>query len=414
MENGTLISGERLLSDLKVLAGFGALPAGQGIDRPAFSPAYRQALAWLRARMADAGMTVRMDAAGNLIGRLGPEHGSAIVCGSHVDTVPGGGALDGALGVMAGIEIARQIHARSPDLKTAFEIVAFADEEGAFISLLGSRAMTGQLEADEVADSTGRDGETLSAAMRDFGLAPEDIRDASRPSQDIAAFLELHIEQGPVLEAEGLEIGVVDSIVGLLSGTLLFHGQANHAGTTPLALRRDAMRAAAETVTKGFAAVETEFGEDVRLTFGAFKLSPDASNVVPGRAVLTFEIRAGTDVIIDSVLARLMAIAQDCARRARVHVERSIAGRDAAAAMSPDLTARILTAAGRLGYRARRMPSGAGHDAQALASFCPTAMVFVPSIGGISHNPAEDTADQDLVRGATLLCRVVMDLLELG
>lgn len=356
-------------------------------------------------------MAVRLDAAGNLIGRTGPDDAPAVLCGSHVDTVPNGGALDGALGVVAGIEVARRIRMHSDRLPMAFEVVAFADEEGAYLSLLGSRAMTGALLVPEVLGAKGRNGEMLATAMRGFGLCPEEIGVAKRLPDEIAAFFELHIEQGPILESEGIAVGVVESIVGLLSGTLTFIGEANHAGTTPLPLRRDAFRAAAQVATLAFGAVEKEFSEDVRLTFGALEVSPGASNVVPGRVVLTYEIRANSDATIDAVHARLIVIARDCAGRSDIGIEDHVTGRDPAAMMDPDLVEVLQDAARRLGYGSRRMSSGAGHDAQAMAAFCPSAMIFVPSIGGISHNPAEHTADRDVVRGATLLCRAVMDRL---
>ncbi len=360
--------------------------------------------------MEEAGLTVRMDAAGNLIGRLGRSSGPAVVCGSHIDTVPGGGALDGALGVVAGLEVARQLTDLVPGLTRAYEVVAFADEEGAYLSEIGVRAMVGDVSPDEVRSACGPDG-PLADVLSRFGLNAADLSLAARPPSDFAAYLELHIEQGPVLQTLGKRIGIVTEIVGLLTGDLTFFGEANHAGTTPLPMRKDAFRAAAETVSAAFAAVETEFPAETRLTFGNIQLAPGAANVVPATAKLTYEIRAGDEALIDALHSRVLALAGRAAQRCRVEVADRTLARDAAAPMAPEMIATLESVASARGVETVRMPSGAGHDAQVMAGVCPTGMIFVPSIDGVSHNPSERTDVDDILLGASLLCHAVFDVL---
>ncbi|WP_161470983.1 M20 family metallo-hydrolase [Tropicimonas marinistellae] len=398
------------MADLEALSRFGRRATDHGIDRPAYSPSYRAALDWLRSRMEEAGLTVRMDAAGNLIGRLGRSSGPAVVCGSHIDTVPGGGALDGALGVVAGLEVARQLTDLVPGLTRAYEVVAFADEEGAYLSEIGVRAMVGDVSPDEVRSACGPDG-PLADVLSRFGLNAADLSLAARPPSDFAAYLELHIEQGPVLQTLGKRIGIVTEIVGLLTGDLTFFGEANHAGTTPLPMRKDAFRAAAETVSAAFAAVETEFPAETRLTFGNIQLAPGAANVVPATAKLTYEIRAGDEALIDALHSRVLALAGRAAQRCRVEVADRTLARDAAAPMAPEMIATLESVASARGVETVRMPSGAGHDAQVMAGVCPTGMIFVPSIDGVSHNPSERTDVDDILLGASLLCHAVFDVL---
>jgi allantoate deiminase len=391
----------RLHRNLESLARFGALEAG-GMDRQTYSKPYREAIAWLSAEMAGAGLTVRQDSAGNLIGRMGPA-GPLIVCGSHIDSVPRGGTLDGTLGVLAGVECARAFKADERRMKLGFEVIAFADEEGSFVSLLGSRAMTGLLAAEEIDRARSRNGLLLPETLRDYVLDPAAVVDARRAPDEFAGYIELHIEQGPVLEAEAIEIGVVEAVVGISTGQHELIGQANHAGTTPIALRRDAMRACATGIARCFEAVVGGVHPATVLNFGQIKLEPGATNVVPKRVLLTQEIRsAGLDRIhgFQDVCAAIFA---ETARALGVeHVWRQ-GDIDPPAIMAGSVQARIRAACVALGYSMKTMPSGAGHDAQLFAEICPTGMIFVPSRGGISHNPAEFTDTESLSRGLQLL-----------
>lgn len=400
-----------LMQDLAELAQFGAQPGG-GITRPAYSDAYRAAQDWLVARMAEAGLAVRVDGAGNIIGRLGPATGPAVVCGSHIDTVPDGGAYDGALGVLAGVAVARVLAARGDSLPMAFEVIAFSDEEGAYLGEAGARAMTGSLDMDEVLNARSADGTPMVEAIGAFGLDPMGLAGASRPAADFHAYLELHIEQGPVLDAAGLDIGVVESIVGLHTSELTFAGQASHAGTTPAPMRRDAFRAAAEAVAACFERVESCFPPEARLTFGRAEVLPGATNVVPARVVLSREIRAGSEALIASVVEETGEIAKGIAETHGVGLTLRTVSREAPAAMSETLVKVIETECRRAKVRFRRMPSGAGHDAQILAQHCPTAMIFVPSRDGISHNPDEHTDPAQIETGAKVLLATILQLME--
>lgn len=405
-----LIRGERVHDNLRSLSRFGQISNGGGTDRPVFSPAYRAAIDWIAAEMRAIGMVVQVDAAGNLIGRLGPPQGPALLSGSHIDTVPGGGQFDGMLGVIGALEVARVLAEAATPLRCAFEVIAFADEEGAFVSLLGVRAFVGELPQDEVFSATGRDGDRLVDAMRGFGLSPDQLQSAARDPADILAFVELHIEQGPVLESEDLDIGIVDHIVGLQTSQLVFRGQANHAGTTPHALRADAFRAACAVVSDAFACVEQGFGPDARLTFGHADIRPGASNVVPNEVRLTQEIRATTAYDISAIRETVLHRARDVVGRFGVTVNNSVISEDAPATMSPIVTDAIGRACDTAGLHAKRMLSGAGHDSQVICKHVPTGMIFVPSRNGLSHNPAEYTAPKQVEQGVQVLCDTVFDL----
>jgi hydantoinase/carbamoylase family amidase len=391
----------RMLENLQTLAQFGALPGG-GVDRQTYSKPYREAIAWLSAEMEKAGLRVRTDPAGNLIGRLGPD-GPALLCGSHIDSVPRGGTLDGTLGVLAGVECARCFKADAARMRLGFEVVAFADEEGSFVSLLGSRAMTGLLSQDEVDRAQSRNGLRLPPTLLDYGLDPATVIEARRSPDEIAGYIELHIEQGPVLEAEALQIGIVEAVVGISTGHHELIGQANHAGTTPIALRRDAMRTAAAAMTRCFDALTGGSHPSTVLNFGQLKLEPGATNVVPKRVTVTQEIRS---TVLDRIHRFEGACEEIFAATAKSLNVEHVWHRgdvDPPAVMAKEVRARIQEACAALGFSAKTMPSGAGHDAQLFAAVCPTGMIFVPSRNGISHNPAEFTDPESLARGLQLL-----------
>jgi N-carbamoyl-L-amino-acid hydrolase len=398
-----------LHSDLAALAQFGARPEG-GVTRPVYSDAYAQACDWLEGRMQDAGMTTRRDAVGNVIGRLGPADAPAILCGSHIDTVPNGGRFDGALGVLAGLAVARRIGGSAP-LPYAFEVVAFADEEGAYLGELGARCMAGTMTHAELAQARNRDGKSLTGAMQAQGLNPDRFEDAQRDAKDLHAYLELHIEQGPVLEHARAAIGVVESIVGLHINEMQFEGEVNHAGTTPLDLRKDAFRAAAQTVATAFQKVETSFPPETRLTFGAVEVLPGAANVVPGHVRMTCEIRAASEAVISSVLEEVDEIAKAMARATDTTYRRRLLSRDAPAVMDPAIRGIISGVCETHDYPSVLMPSGAGHDAQVMASLCPTGMIFVPSRAGVSHSPREYTEPAQIDIGAQVLLETVRKMM---
>lgn len=396
------VDGSRLLADLRTLAGFGR--CGTGVDRPAFGPADVAARRWLRDRMADAGLEATIDSVGNVYGR-DPRVRRAVLIGSHSDSVPKGGWLDGAMGVIYGLEIARSVRAAGIGGLIAVDVISFQEEEGAFLPFLGSRSFIGDMTAAEIDGAVGAGGRTLRSAMAESGLcgpAPAQF-DAARH----IAYLEGHIEQGPRLEAGGQRIGVVTALVGVRRFRISFVGQADHAGTTPMALRRDA---GAALISLGHRLIDLfarEGGADTVWNLGKAVFEPGAPNVVPARAELTVEYRDTAAERLDH-LERLMREAVAAADGERgVVVSASDIGRVAPAAMDPALQCAIRTAAASRRAASIDLPSGAGHDAMILARHVPSGMLFVPSIGGRSHDIAENTADADIVLGCQVLADAV-------
>jgi hydantoinase/carbamoylase family amidase len=387
---------EVLFSDLDELARFGADPEG-GISRTAFSVAFVEAQAWLLRRMTDAGLAARIDAAGNVIGRFGP-HGPAVVAASHIDTVPNGGALDGALGVLAGLEAFRRLKARGHAFQRALEIIAFADEEGEYYSFFGSRAMLGLVEAEHIAAAQGGKGKSMAAAMREAGLDPATIAAAHRPHGDFHSYVELHIEQGPVLERLGRLVGIVTNIVGIEVTEFVFTGRPDHSGTTPRDIRKDAFRAAVD-FCKACYDLADKSDPALRLNFGTLSLQPKALNVVPEMVRLQQELRHPDPHVLSSFADRTRQMAEDCARRLDIKAEWTAVSRDEPAAMDPQMQALLHDCAADLQVAASHLPSGAGHDAQLFAKICPTAMLFVQSTGGRSHCP-EESSPADAIREA--------------
>lgn len=398
---------ETLFSDLKELARFGADAQG-GINRTAFSPAFIEAQAWLLRSMADAGLAVRIDVAGNVIGRYGPQ-GPAVVCASHVDTVPNGGALDGALGVLAGLEAFRALKARGHRFDRALEVIAFADEEGEYFSLFGSRAMLGLVTTKEIAAAKGGKGKLLSEALHEAGLDPSKIAGARRPKTNFHAYVELHIEQGPVLERLGRAVGVVTNIVGIEVTEFSFTGRPDHSGTTPFDMRKDALRAAIEFCKACYDLAQAT-DPDLRLNFGSLSIEPKALNVVPGEVRLQQELRHPDPAILSAVAQESWRMAEGRTRRLGVAAQWKTVSRDEPAAMDESMQALLHTCAEGLGIEAHSLPSGAGHDAQLFATVCPTAMLFVQSTGGRSHCPQESSPPEAITQGVEVLTEALARL----
>lgn len=390
----------RLLADLRELATFGK--HGTGVTRLAFSKPDIEARHWLRRRMEKAGLSAAIDDVGNVIGEAQAE-GPAILIGSHSDSVPGGGWLDGAMGVIYGIEIARAaIEAGLVD-RCPVDAVAFQDEESTYLPTLGSRTLFGAVTEDEMSVARNIDGQRLTDAIAASGFAGNPPRrlDGGR----YRAFLEAHIEQGPRLEAMRTRIGIVTAIVGIRRFRLHIEGQAGHAGTVPMAMRKDAGALAIALSSALLEAFPALAGADTVWNIGSLTLSPGAANVIPEAAEITIEIRDTDPAVMDALEQRLRALAS-------AHAETS--GQDIAtirtlnippAAMDAALGAEIEAAAEAHGAAWMRMPSGAGHDAMVMCRYMPSAMLFVPSIGGHSHTIIEDTSEEDIVLG----CRVLAD-----
>jgi len=361
-------------------------------------------LAWMR----EAGMSARIDAIGNVVGRYEADVAGApcLMLGSHLDTVRNAGKYDGMLGVVAAIDCVHTLNARGTRLPFAIEVVGFADEEGVRFgaTLLGSRALAGTFDP-KLLDSRDGEGMSMREALTAFGLDPVRIVQAARTRADVLAYAELHIEQGPVLEAEGLPVGVVTAINGANRFVIEIEGLAGHAGTVPMALRRDALAAAAECVL----AIESRCGREPDLvgTVGRLEAAPGATNVIPGHSRFTIDLRAPRDEQRRQAAVDIQAaVASICARRkVRVGIRQTHEGKTAACA--PWLQDQIGQAIEAEGLPVRRLPSGAGHDGMAIIDLADIGMLFVRCEGGISHNPLEAITLEDAELSARVFLRFI-------
>ena len=392
----------RLLADLHRLRQFGA--EGRGVVRLALSPVDVESRHWLAGRMAEAGLDASIDGVGTVFGRS-RSPGPALVVGSHSDTQPSGGWLDGAMGVICGLEIARAFAQSPAERDLAIDVAAWMDEGGTFSGYLGSRVFCGADPAEAIATARNRDGLLLGEALRQAGFAGRPLRRLEGGRH--IAYLEPHIEQGGRLEAAGKRIGVVSAIVGIREMRIVFFGQRNHAGTTPMTLRRDAgmaLIAFAHRLDEAFGALA---GRETVWTIGRIELDPGSTSVVPGRAEMLLQFRDRNPALLEALAARLQDLVAEASEDGSIRVELSPFDAPVEpAAMDADLQALVAEAAERrLPGGWMEMPSGAGHDAQVIAAHLPSAMLFVPSIGGVSHDFSEDTSEDDIVLG----CQVAAD-----
>lgn len=408
------VNGARLRKDLERLAEFGREPTG-GVSRPAFSEADMAARAWFAARAHEAGLDARTDPVGNVIVRP-PRSASdelpAVWTGSHLDSVPNGGMFDGALGAMAALECVRRIHETGTVLARPLCAVAFADEEGAFHGYLGSKALVQGFSRSALEDVNGRDGRRLVDALRAHGTGPGDAEAAATllPERSVHRFLELHIEQGPVLETSGTTIGVVTGIVGVNRGDVRFDGRSDHAGTTPMHLRRDAVRGAASFLDRLTELPALAGRPGAVVTCGHLDVRPSAENVVAETAVLHLDFRDTTTEGLERLEESLVREAGACAARHGLEMHYHRASTTPPVRLDAELSAVIERAATGLGLSSRRLPSGAGHDAQVMAAVAPTGMIFVPSRDGRSHSPRESTSWEDVAHGADVLLAALLEV----
>ena len=404
MPAGSLsINPSRLNDNLSALGRIGQ--TDEGMQRVAFSAFDIAGRNYVIELIRSAGLSVRIDAAGNIIGRI---EGSdpllpAIVLGSHTDTVPAGGRYDGALGVIAAIEVVQAIKDSGRTSRHPVEVMVFTNEEGTGFHrwLLGSRAVAGLWEPEDFS-AVGDDGVTLASRLPDLGGNISRIDGARRRPDELACYLELHIEQGPTLHRGGFPIGVVTGITGRSVYHIDIVGEANHAGTTPMSLRRDAMSAAAQVAL----AVRHIAGEMevCRVgTVGSVEVHPNAANVIPGRVVLGCEFRDERMESLAAAEVELRRTAEEVAHAEQVAITVTAQRNTPSVPISSNMQQLIADAAGMAGLAHISLPSGAGHDAQAIATVTPSAMVFVPSVGGISHAPAEYTTPEDCANGAQVL-----------
>jgi allantoate deiminase len=359
------------------------------------TPALWRAGEAVRQWMEAAGMTVRRDAVGNLIGRLGDVDRRTLLIGSHLDTVRDAGRYDGMLGVLVAIACLERLRDQGRSLPYAVEVLAFADEEGVRFGTgyLGSSVVAGCFDPADLERRDG-DGVTLADAVRGFGGDPDRLASARRDPADLIGYYEVHIEQGPVLEREGVPLGVVSAIAGQTGGRIVFTGEAGHAGTVPMALRRDALGAAAEFVTALEAMGREQ--EGVVATVGSVEVEPGARNVIPGRVVLSLDVRHASDSVRESVLKRLHERAGAIAAARGVGFEWLLGVGVGAVDTSAALTELVTEAVGASGHPVVRLASGAGHDAVMISRLAPIAMLFVRCAGGVSHHPAESVTAEDV------------------
>ncbi|MCZ6866117.1 MAG: Zn-dependent hydrolase [Chloroflexi bacterium] len=397
------MNSERLMKTLETLGRIGESP--EGMQRLAFTPADVEGRKYVTTLMTRAGLEVRVDPAGNIIGRVeGKEPGlSAIALGSHTDTVPSGGKYDGALGVLGAIECVQSLRDQSITTRRPIEVLDFTNEEGTRFRrwLYGSRAMAGVLESDDLT-AVDDEGVTIGRRLEDVGGDISRIQEARRQKGDLCAYLELHIEQGPVLHQAGIPIGVVTAITGRIALEVSIIGFANHAGTTPMTNRRDALLTASRIIQAVNSIATHE--EICRVgTVGMAKVSPNAENVIPGRVDLSVEFR---DVELDRLheaVHRLNGICQQLVLDKDFEIKVSELGVTKSAPMSPRLREIIEKASLGLGLNTTSLPSGAGHDAQSMAEITDVGMIFVPSVDGISHSPKEYSDPEACANGANVL-----------
>jgi hydantoinase/carbamoylase family amidase len=373
------------------------------LTRTFLTPMHKSANAMVAAWMREAGMEANTDPIGNLVGRYPgtQSDGPIVMVGSHLDTVRNAGRYDGMMGVITGIEAVDALKRAGRRLPFAIEVVGFGDEEGVRFdsALIGSRAIAGTLPST-VLQSKDADGKTVAEALTAFGLDPKRVNDAVRHRGDLLAYLEVHIEQGPVLERRGLPLGVVTAICGATRRRIRFAGEAGHAGTVPMDGRRDALAGAAEAVL-AVEAVARQFG--VVGTIGKIAAEPGATNVIPGGAVLTLDLRAEKDSVRGEALAELDRKLNEIAKRRSLSLSSETFHDAPAAPCAPHLQALFEGAIESLGLKGMRLPSGAGHDGMAMVSIAPIGMLFVRCRGGISHNPAEAVDAADVGLGAAAL-----------
>lgn len=409
MSGDLRINGERLLADLRNLARIGGTPDG-GVNRPALSDADLAAREWFAERAAAAGLDVRRDGAGNVSAVLAASDPDArsVLLGSHLDSVPFGGRYDGALGVAAALEVLRTVKEAGLRLPVHLEAVSFTDEEGTWLSLFGSRAVAGELAPEELAQPRGLPAE-FSRRLEAAGLTRESILAARRDPAAVKAWVEVHVEQGTRLEDSGHTVGVVTGIVGIASYWLTFVGRADHAGTTPMNRRLDALVGVAEFLRQARDLLANRFPEGV-MNAGIVEIAPGAFNIVPERARLALEFRHSDPNRFAAMREALLSLALHAVEIEGLGLEVEQVGMHPPVALHRDVMAAIEAACDTLGLPSMRLPSYAGHDTQIMAGISPAGMFFVPSIGGASHSAREATSDEDCVHAGNVLLHTALRL----
>ena len=402
------IDGPRLVADLRRLAEFGRYETG--VHRPTYSPDDVASRQWVAGKFAEAGLEPLIDGIGNVFGR-NPSVSRRLLVGSHSETQPRGGWLDGALGVVYALELARAFAADPDCAGLGIEAVAWADEEGHFGNMLGSRSFTDRITEAELAAAKNRDGVPLAAALEEAGFAgrPRERVDPGR----FVGYLEAHIEQGDTLDSRGLKIGVVEGIVGIRNHWVTVTGQQNHAGTTQMVRRKDAVMALVKLAGRVYDRFAERAGPRTVWTIGRILIDPNAPSIVPGRAEMQVQFRDLDEALLDRFGAALNELVAEADRTGPCRVEAAPMSVTEPRAMDPRFQELIEAAAERhVPGRHLRMPSGAGHDAQVVSHRLRAGMMFVPSLKGISHHWSEDTSDDDIVLGAQVFADAAAAILK--
>ncbi|MCT2399933.1 Zn-dependent hydrolase [Novosphingobium mangrovi (ex Huang et al. 2023)] len=401
---------ERIERDITAVSQFGFNEEDRGVYRQGFSEADMAARAWLREQFETLGMTHGIDGAGNVIGRFGPADKPAVVIASHIDSVPAGGMFDGVLGVVAGLEVVRTMQENGIVPDYPIEVIATAEEEGRFGGMLGAQALTGHLTLDWLERAADERGNRLTEAMAAAGLDYHKALHAFRRPETIRAFLELHVEQGPVLDAEKTTIGIVEGISGVFKWNCRLIGKADHAGTAPMDMRADALMGMVDFAHEIPRIIEEEGTERSRITIGTVTCKPGFPHTVPGEVDFTIVGRDLDEEVMRVLSNSCRRVLSSIARRQKLKFEYEEMSWLAPAHCNQGLMDLIEAKTRELGYSYKIMPSGAGHDVQFFCGHVNAAMFFVPSVGGISHAPDEWTHWSDCERGAQLLLECVMEL----
>jgi N-carbamoyl-L-amino-acid hydrolase len=404
------VNAQRLKDDIEHLAAIGRADDG-GIYRMAFSDGDMAGRQWFKDRLTDAGLEIYEDGAGNIHGRLDWDgKRPSVMTGSHLDTVPGAGHLDGAMGVLVGMECLRRFKEEAVPLRYPLEVVAFSDEEGRFGGMLGSQAIAGKLTPESIHNAIDLQGISVIEAMKQQGYDAMQALYARRTPESIHTFLEMHIEQGPILDQMGFSVGVVDAIAGLFKWDVSLSGIPNHAGTTPMHMRNDALQALAEFATQIQRVLDENGSERSVATIGRVELSPGAANVVPGKVEFSLEVRDTEQRVLDDLKGAFRRALSAIARRRDIMFEFSVLSEITPVKCDTGLIEELKSVTEELKIPALQMASGAAHDTQIMASIARAAMVFVPSKDGRSHSAAEWTDMDDIEKGANVLlntlCRI--------
>lgn len=401
----------RIKADILALAEIGRNEEDRGIYRMAFTDADMEGKRWLTDQIEAAGLESHIDGAVNVSGLLpGDSEGPRVLVGSHIDTVPCAGALDGTLGVVVGLECLRTIHQAGIRPGRTLELIAFSDEEGRFGGMFGSQAVCGQINPELLATMKDLDGVLLKDEMRRHGYDPVAALDAAREPESIESYLELHIEQGPVLDRLHKPLGVVDEITGLFKWSVWLRGEANHAGTTPMDMRNDAFMGLADFAHEIPRILEENGSDRSRATIGRAQILPGAANTVPGLVEFSLDVRDTSEGVLEELSAAFRKALSAIARRRNLRFDFEQQSYISPVTCSERVVERLTSEAKRLKLEHQRMPSGAAHDAQIMGGMVPVGMVFVPSKNGQSHSPAEWTAWSDIEAGANVMLQTLLQL----